>query len=204
MRVEILLFFFSQLKRMCTKYTLCIIPRARAYVKLLCCAESKADFSEAQAWFRDSSSLRVCTRCGWCIWKRALSSFFKCLYSVHVQLGCLQKKTPKPVKTNPKLLKIKTALSKSRACTVLCRWLGSGGSMGCFQSPSLFQVSLWLLTGVCQMFYSLSSMLWVPQPLVWLLCWLIGGLPHEIIGNASFPQLIFKIPVDLGWSWGAF
>lgn len=91
--------------------------------------------------------------------ERATSSFFKYMYSVHVQFRCLQrKKQTKTHRNQPKNmvpLKIKTAMSKSRTCSVLCRLRGSGGSMRCFQSPSQFQMSLWLLTDVCQMFYSL-------------------------------------------------
>lgn len=120
------------------------------------------------------------------------------MYSVHVQFRCLQKnkQQTKNHENKPKyvlLVKIKTARSRSRSCSVLCRLRGSGGSMRCFQSPpsSRCPCGCWQMSGRCFTASSTSGSASAP-------C-LHPVLAHRIIGNPLFPQLIVKISVELGW-----
>lgn len=77
-----------------TKYTLRIIPIARAYVKLTSFAESKAGF------LRHWLDLEIAALVGFVLGldnafeREPTSSFLKYIYSVHVQFRCLQRKNP--------------------------------------------------------------------------------------------------------------
>lgn len=137
-----------------------------------------------------------------------------CLFFlIHVFCGCsiLVFTGEKKKKNNPKCAASQNKnchkqQSTEKPCAVLCRLMGSGGSIRYFQKTSQFQLSVWLLTvhlSVVLLYTQYGVSASAPL-LVVIVCWHVNHLPHEIIGNPLFPQFIFKISIELGCSWRPF